>query len=267
MGDGLRLYLRYLEISIRSQLQYRASTTMLGIGSLLITVIEFVGIWALFQRFGNLRGWTLPEVALLYGMAESTFALSRIVSRGLDTFPSLVVSGGFDRLLVRPRSTVLQLMGRELAVRRLGRLFQGLTVLIWAAHTLHVDWTPAKLLLLLASMAGGTCLFLGLALVEATIAFWTIEPLEIMAAFTDGGAYASQYPMTIYGRWFRTFFTFIVPLACVNYLPSLAIMGKADPLHTPRAAQWLAPLAGLLFLLVALRLWHLGVRRYMSTGS
>jgi ABC-2 type transport system permease protein len=267
MVGGARLYLRYLEISLRSQLQYRASAIMLAVGSLLVTVIEFVGIWALFRRFGSLRGWRLPEVALLYGMTEVTYAVSHALTRGLDTFPSLIRSGGFDRILVRPRAAVLQLLGRELAVRRLGRMAQGVAVLAWAGSALQVSWSPAKVLLLLAAMAGGACLFFGMAVLQATIAFWTIEPLEIMNAFTEGGAYTAQYPMTIYRRWFRTFFTVVVPLACVTYLPALAIMGKPDPLGSPAAVQWLAPLAGALFLAIALQLWRLGVRRYMSTGS
>jgi viologen exporter family transport system permease protein len=264
---GLGLYLRYAAVSLRAQLQYRASAIMQAVGSLAITAIEFVGIWALFHRFGSLRGWTLPEVALLYGMIEVTFAVSHMLTRGLDTFPSLVSSGNFDRLLVRPRSAVLQLLGRELAVRRLGRVVQGVAVLIWAGSAVSITWSPAKALLLLAAMAGGVCLFVGLAVVQATIAFWTVEPLEIMNAFTDGGAYTAQYPMTIYRRWFRTFLTFVVPLACANYLPGLAILGKADPLGAPVPVQWLSPLAGLVFLLVALRLWRAGVRRYMSAGG
>jgi ABC-2 type transport system permease protein len=267
MGNAFRLYLRYLELSLRSQLQYRMSTLMMVLGSLVITVIEFVGLWALFDRFGSLRGWTLPQVALLYGMIEVTYGLSHLISRGLDTFPSLVVSGDFDRLLVRPRAAVLQLLGRELAVRRLGRIVQGLVVLLWAAFALQVDWSAGRLALLLLAIGGGVCLFLGLSVVQATIAFWTVEPLEIMNAFTDGGAYAAQYPMTIYRSWFRQVFTFVVPLACANYLPALAIMGKPDPLGTPLVAQWLAPAAGPLFLLLTLQLWRLGVRRYMSAGS
>ena len=123
------------------------------------------------------------------------------------------------------------------------------------------------MLLLALAITGGVCLFLGLSVLLATIAFWTIEPLEIMNAFTDGGAYAAQYPMTIYRSWFRRFFTFVVPLACANYLPGLAILGKEDPLGTPFWAPWVAPLGGPLFLLLSLQLWRLGVRRYMSTGS
>jgi ABC-2 type transport system permease protein len=267
MREAFSLYLRYLGISLRSQLQYRVSTAMLALGSLVITVIEFVGIWALFDRFGNLRGWTLPEVALLYGMIEVTFAVAHALSRGLDTFGSLVGSGDFDRVLVRPRPAVLQLLGREFAFRRVGRAVQGLVVLVWAAMTLDIPWSTGKLLLLPAAMAGGVCLFLGLSVLQATLAFWTIEPLEIMSAFTDGGAYTAQYPMTIYRDWFRRFFTFVVPLACANYLPALAILDRQDPLPSLSLLRWLAPLAGPLFLLVSLQLWRLGVRRYMSTGS
>jgi ABC-2 type transport system permease protein len=73
--------------------------------------------------------------------------------------------------------------------------------------------------------------------------------------------------MTIYRRWFQLFFTFVVPLACANYLPALALLGKPDPLGTPLFAQWLAPLAGPAFLLLTLQLWRLGVRRYTSAGG
>ena len=69
MTDSLRLYVRYIAISVRAQLQYRASTVMILLGNLLVTGIEFLGMWALFDRFGTLKGWRLEEVALLYGMA------------------------------------------------------------------------------------------------------------------------------------------------------------------------------------------------------
>ena len=52
---------------------------------------------------------------------------------------------------------------------------------------LPIDWSPGKVLLLLAAIAGGVCLFLGLSVLQATIAFWTVEPLEFMNAFTYGG--------------------------------------------------------------------------------
>ncbi len=61
--NALRLYLRYLGVSVRGQMQYRASFVMLTLGQFLITGLEFVGVWVLFDRFEHLQGWSLPEVA------------------------------------------------------------------------------------------------------------------------------------------------------------------------------------------------------------
>ena len=75
--------------------------------------------------------------------------------------------------------------------------------------------------------------------------------------------------MSIYRTWFRRFFTFIVPLACINYLPAVAILGRADPLGSPPLVQWTAPLAGPVFLILALWAWRFGVgsmRRFPSAA-
>jgi ABC-2 type transport system permease protein len=133
----------------------------------------------------------------------------------------------------------------------------------WAAHQVAVPWTAGRALLLVAALAGGACLFVGLLIIQATIAFWSVEPLEIMAAFTHGGVETGHYPLTVYRPWFRRFFTYVVPLACVNYLPLRALLEPAGA----GWSSWLAPAGGMAFLLVATRIWRLGVARYVSTGS
>ena len=267
MPNAFRLYLRYIGISFRSQMQYRASFVMMSMGSFLITGIEFLGLWALFARFGSLRGWALPEVALFYGMVNLAFAIAEATARGFDTFDRMVKSGDFDRLLLRPRSTTLQLAGQELQLLRIGRFAQGMVVLLWAASALEIVWTPAKIAFTVAAIIGGACIFAGLFVLQATLAFWTTETLEIMNTVTYGGVETAQYPLVIYRPWFRRFFTFVVPLACINYFPALAILGRADPLGTPVFFQWMAPLVGMGFLVLALQVWKIGVRHYRSTGS
>src|SRR5579883_1427684 len=131
-AETVRLYLRYLEVSLRAQMQYRASFVMLALGQLVITGTEFLAIWAMFARFRSLRGWSLAEVALLYGIVNVAFALGEAFGRGFDVFQDLVKSGDFDRVLLRPRGTAFQIAGQELQLMRLGRLLQGLVVLGWA---------------------------------------------------------------------------------------------------------------------------------------
>jgi len=267
MRNSLKLYLRYLGISIRSQMQYRASFVMLSLGTFLTTAAEYVGVVALFDRFGSLRGWTLAEVALFYGITNIAFALSEAWARGFDTFAGMVKSGEFDRVLLRPRSTALQVAGQELQLMRVGRMAQGLFVLLWSATALNIPWTLGRIALLMAAILGGACLFSGLFVLQATLCFWTIDSIEVANTLTYGGVEAARFPLTIYRDWFRRFFTFGVPFACVTYFPALAILGRQDPLGTSLWFQSLAPLIGFAFLLVALRVWQFGVRHYRSTGS
>ena len=267
MRNALALYLRYLGISIRGQMQYRGSFVMLSFGHLIVTAIEFLGILVLFDRFGSLEGWRLHEVALFYGLVNVAFSFADAAARGFDLFGNMVKSGDFDRLLLRPRSTALQLAGQELTLRRVGRLAQGLVILLWASSGLGLTWTAGKIVLTLAAVLGGACLFFGLVVLQATLAFWTTETLEIMNTVTYGGVETTQYPLAIYRPWFRKFFTFVVPLACVNYFPALGIMGRADPLGYPVTFQWLSPLIGILFMFLTLQIWKIGVRHYRSTGS
>jgi ABC-2 type transport system permease protein len=59
----------------------------------------------------------------------------------------------------------------------------------------------------------------------------------------------------------------VIPLACINYFPGVAILGRSDPLGSTATMQWLAPLAGPVFLIVSFQFWKIGVRHYRSTGT
>src|SRR5207237_373645 len=153
-----------------------------------------------------------------------------------------------DRLLLRPRTMTLQLIGNDMRLSRFGRTVQGLVVLAIATVNLNFVWTPAKLGLALWTIAGGVALFFGLMVIQGTIAFWAVESLEAMNVLTYGGVQAAQFPLSIYARWFRTFLIFVVPIGCIAYFPVLAILGKTDPLGAPRWFLTLSPLAGFAFL-------------------
>jgi len=268
MHDAVKLYLRMIGVSIRGQMQYRVSFLLMSLGQFVTTGVEIVGVWALFDRFGNLTPWTLPQVAFFYGVVNISFAFTDALARGFDLFGTqFVKTGNFDRLLLRPRSTVLQLAGHEFTLFRVGRLLQGVIVLLWACHQLALDWTAARFALLAFTLIATFLFFYGLVIVGAVMSFWTTETLEIMNTLTYGGVETAQYPMAIYQKYFQRFFTFVVPLAMVTYFPIVAILGIPDPLGSTRTMQTLAPTAGFVFFGATLLLWRVGVQHYTSTGS
>jgi ABC-2 type transport system permease protein len=61
--------------------------------------------------------------------------------------------------------------------------------------------------------------------------------LEIVNCTTYGGVETAQFPITIYRPWFRAFFTFVIPLATINYFPIHALLQMRDPLGSTRWIQ------------------------------
>jgi ABC-2 type transport system permease protein len=263
-----QLYVRYVHASIRGQMQYPGTWMLTSTGAFLATGVDFLAIWALFARFKQVAGWRFGEIAVFYAVIGTAFAIADALGRGFDIFgEQFVKTGDFDRVLVRPRSTVLQLLGFELRITRIGRLAQALVVWAIATRVTGIAWTWDVWATLLFAVAGGVALFSGILILQATLAFWTVESLEIANTLTYGGVEAAQYPLDVYARWFRTFLTFVVPLACVSYFPVAAVLGRAARTGVPAELLRLTPAFGFLFLAVALWVWRFGVRHYTSTGS
>jgi ABC-2 type transport system permease protein len=266
--NALCLYGRYLSASLRAQAQYPGATLLLTVAHCAATSIEILGVYALFHRFGAVGGWSFGEAALFYALVNITFSVADLLTRGFEVFGTeFVRTGAFDRVLLRPRATALQLAGYEVRLTRLGRLVQGLAVLVVASRLVPIDWDAATVALAVWAITGGVALFAGIVVLQATLAFWTVESLEIVNVITYGGVQAAQYPLNIYAAWFRRLLTFGVPLACVAYYPVLAILKRPDPLGAPDWLLPFTPLAGFAFLALSFVGWRAGVARYASTGS
>ena len=119
-----------------------------------------------------------------------------------------------------------------------------------------------RVLTLVLMIGGGTLVFAAVYIIFASICFFTLEGLEFMNIFTDGGREFGRYPAGIYGSSILKFLTFIVPLACFQYYPLLILLGKSS-----RKLYAAAPIACLIFFALCCIFWRAGVSRYKSAGS
>ncbi|KAB7666305.1 ABC transporter permease [Bacillus sp. B1-b2] len=260
----MKLYINFLKILLQSQMQYKTSFWLLSLGQFLVPFTVFAGLYFLFERFGQIKGWDFHEVALCFAIIHMSFAISECFARGFDNFSSLVVSGNFDRLLVRPRTTFIQVLGSKFEFTRVGRLVQSVLVLVWSLSNLSIDWNMLKAVTLVMMICSGVFIFTGIFILAATLCFWTIQGLEVANIFTDGGREMAQYPLTIYQKWVTRFFTFVIPFGSVNYLPLLFLLDKVGE-H--EVLYMLAPILGILFIIPCIFIWIFGVKYYRSTGS
>lgn len=260
----MRLYLKYFAIHLKSAMEYKVSFILTAIGQGITTLFSFLSMYFLFDRFGNIKGYTFNEVLLCFGTIFMSFALAECFGRGFDAFAKIISNGEFDRIMVRPRSEVLQIIGSRIELSRIGRLLQALIIFIYAINTCGVHWDIYKGITLTLMVFSGVTLFSGLFIIYASICFFTTEGLEFMNIFTDGGRELAQYPLDIYKKGVLRFFTFVVPLAFVNYYPFMYLIGRVPKNNY---FYMLSPLVAVLFLIPCCIFWKIGVSHYKSTGS
>jgi viologen exporter family transport system permease protein len=263
----LAIYRRLVGARVRSQLQYRVSFALSLVGVALITSLDFAAIVVLFSQVDALGEWTVAEVALLYGISCIAFAITDLAIGHLDLLPRMIREGDFDLVLVRPLSTLFQVVSNDFALRRLGKLLQGVAVLVFALASLDLDWTTGRAAMVVVAVVAGVGIFAGIWIGLSTIAFWLIDSLEVANAFTYGGNFVTQYPVNIFGPWLRRLVIFVIPVAFVSYFPALYILGKDDPLGLPRALQFASPAVAVVALAAGGLLWRTAVRRYRSVGA
>jgi ABC-2 type transport system permease protein len=261
------IYRRLVGARIRSQVEYRLSALLQLLGAGLLTAIDFVAIAVIFANVQELEGWTLGEVALLYALATISFAFTDLVIGHLDLFPQMIREGTFDQLLVRPLPSLFQVVASDFAVRRLGKVLQGVAVLVFALASVDVDWTVGRVLAIPLAIVAGAVIYGAVWVALATIAFWIVDAIEFVNAFTYGGSYLSQYPIGVFARWLRGVVIFVVPLAFVAYFPALYVLGKDDALGLPEALQYASPVVAVLATVAAGAVWRNAVRHYRSAGG
>lgn len=256
------LYKSFFLIQLKSMMQHKASFFLTAIGQFLVSFNVFLGVFFMMDRFHEVKGFTYGEVLLCFSIMLMAFTIAETVFRSLDTFDSLIRNGEFDRILLRPRSSLFLVLCSKMELTRFGRLLQALVMFVYGLHSSSVNWTFFRGTAVVLMVVGGVAVFAAIYLIFASICFFTLEGLEFMNVFTDGAREYGKYPIGIYGKNLLTICTWIVPFALFQYYPLLYLTGKAHEVW-----YCLLPGAACLFLVPAVLLWRFGLKRYQSAGS
>ena len=264
---GLSAYGLIVRMWVRSTLAYRTSFVMMAVGNFAATALDFVAIMLMFSQVDALGGFSLPEVAFLYATSCVSLGLADLLFGSMDRLGRRVRDGTLDTLLLRPAPVFAQVAADRFALRRLGRITQGLLVLGWSVTRLDVDWTVGRMLMVPLMVVCGAAIFAAVFTAGAAFQFLAQDAAEVQNSFTYGGNAMLQYPPTVFGKDLVRGVTFLIPLAFVNWLPALRLLGRPDPLGLPDWVDFMGPAVAALMCGGAGLAWRCGVRAYRSTGS
>jgi ABC-2 type transport system permease protein len=252
---------------LRGQLQYRANFLITVAWGLVFQLTGFLFIWVLLDRFGAIGGWTLGEVAFLYGLRLLVHALRGIVFGNVGRDAEWLIRGGeLDRMLIRPLSPLLQMMTYRIPVQDIGNLIGGVAVLGAATALIQIDWSPAAVAFLLLAVVGGCLVEAAIELVCVSFSFRALSADAVFDFANNANNMFGGYPMTIYDGLVRFALTFGLPIAFIAYLPATVLLGRTGELAVPPALAYLAPVVGAALFALAYSFWSSQLRHYQSAG-
>jgi ABC-2 type transport system permease protein len=129
---------------IRSTLAYPVSFGLMAAGNALITALDFVAVLIMFSHIRAFGGFSLAEMALLYGTASMALGLADLLIGSVERIGGRIRTGEVDVWLVRPVPAFVQAAADQFALRRLGRPLQAAVVLVLAVPRVDADWSVLK---------------------------------------------------------------------------------------------------------------------------
>ncbi|HEX2864535.1 MAG TPA: ABC-2 family transporter protein [Deinococcales bacterium] len=256
------LYWYFLLQRFKILMEYRANFFIGAASTVAMQAAGVLTVWVVMAQIPNLKGWSLNEVLLVYGLITLARSVNHMFADNLWTVGhNYIRSGGFDRFLVRPLDPLFHLLADRFCHDGVGDFLVGATLVTVALQGLHLPFTAALAANLIIGTFCGGLIFAALNLITATTAFWIVESVPVTRSVFELNEFA-KYPLSIYPKAITLLLTWVVPFGFASYYPAAAISGRLT--GTP---AWLAVPVSLLLAFIAYRVWCFGLRHYTGSGS
>lgn len=263
MRKYCKLYKKFLQQYIKTLIEYRADFILGLIGFLFVQSIGVIFIGLIFNNIPSLKGWSFYEILFIYGFAQIPRGIDHVFTDQLWIFSwKTIVEGKFDKYLVRPLNPLFQVIVERFQPDGFGEIIIGSILLIFSWIKLGVEVTAIKIISLVIVIIFASFIYTAIKLAVASIAFWVKFAQSYLFMVYQLSGFV-KYPITIYPAWIRGILTFIIPFAFTGYFPSAYLLGKGSF----ASGVLMTCFIGIISLLVAYRIWLIGISRYESSGS
>src|ERR1700690_33756 len=141
MNRHVRLLIQYFAQYAKVRLAYKAGFFISFFSSMAATVLGFGFVLVLFTKIPRLQDWSFNEVLFLYGFSLIPLGFFNVVSWNLYDFSELyIVEGKFDRVLLRPVSTLFQIVFEKFRLESLQEVVTGIVVVVHCSRSLHLTF-------------------------------------------------------------------------------------------------------------------------------
>ncbi len=253
----------YFRQFIKTRLAYRVDFLVDTLAVSFALLVQLAVLGVLFSKVESLQGWSYHQVLFIYGFSLVPLGIFNLTSLNLYRFSDrFIIQGKFDRVLLRPVSTLGQVLCESFNISGLNEIIIGTAVMIYAGAKMQIELEPVDILAVLLLGPSASLVYSGVFLALTAVSFWFEDRMGLAPPVYNMIRFA-RYPITIFGAPVRFFLTFILPFAWVAFYPATWFLGS---LEFSRLAM-LTPLVGMVVFGGSVMVWRAGVKNYSSTGS
>ena len=267
MGE-IRVVLQSLKMSVHTRMQYRAESLANTLAVFIRESANIIAIYLALLKFDKINGWNVNEMLFLYSILFLTYAFVVSLFADLRQFSDTIREGRFDRLLVRPRDLLLQLiLNNADLIASVGHGTLGILLFVISAGKVGIHWNFFTILYYIAAIISGVLIQGGIFIIISSLCFYFVETNSIRSIFYWNMRRFAGYPISIYHKLIQVLLIYVVPFAFVNYFPAQFLLRKADMANYHGAYIYIAPFVGVVVYAAAYLFWRMSVKRYYSTGN
>ncbi len=265
--ETFKISLNLIATSIRARMEYKTSFLFYIFAILAFYVGQISLLFVILNRFHQIQGWSMGEMAFLYSLLTFSHGFTNLVFAQLLHFDQMIIDGDFDRTLVRPLSPLGQIIFSKFEASTAAHLIIGFIALYFGSQLAGIEWTLKKTLLYPVVVVGGVLIAGAIRLLVTAVAFWTLRNRSLVHTVIFSSKEFIIYPVSIYNIGIQFFLTFVFPIAFINFYPAhLFLSRSSDNLFHP-SLEMGTPLVGIILFAISILAWRRGVNHYQSSGS
>jgi len=239
--------------NLKAALALRGAFVMQAAFMALNNATFFVFWWALMRHVRTIRGWTLGDIQLLFGIVAAAVGLTVTVAGGVRHLGRFIEDGDLDTLLTQPKSVLAYALGVRSMPSGVGDFVSGLIFIAWSGE---VSWR--SLPLVAAAIVASALVFVACGIVFFSLAFWLGKVETVARQLWDLLITFSLYPEPLFGGMLRLALFTVLPAGFVGYLPARVV-------HAPSIlGVGTLAIAAVAYVGLAVLVFERGLRRYAS---
>lgn len=252
----------FLRSSFMVFVEYRANFLINTLFNIVWTIVQITFISFLFYSTSSIKGWSMYEVMLLFGIDELIFPLfTSLALSSLNRVEEYVLQGTMDYILIKPINAQFYVSLRHINFFQISPMIFGISIVIYCVEKLHISISITKLFLLILLIFIGVWILYSVYLICVTFTFKFVKASflrNIVLSFVG----CMVYPLDIYSGIFRIIITVVIPVGIIVDFPTRMLV-KGLSYNNLLYALLIASL----FSLISSIAWKRGIRNYRSASS